>query len=194
MTEIVYGSKFAATKGLSRVEIAKLVRADIKSSLKSGELPAGKYSVKTESYSGGGSINVTFTVADPNFPAWNPARLVHEATSPNAWMSANSLTFRSAELTAVEATLQAMLDAYNFDGSDIQTDYFHVRFYSHVDTAGSWASDKRDAETEKALEAAAVAAAAKNGIVRMTVDLPEVASNDVEHEDPQIDYLRSMGV
>ena len=43
----------------SAAEIAKAIRADIKAAVKAGELPKARYSVKSDSYTGGSSVDVT---------------------------------------------------------------------------------------------------------------------------------------
>jgi hypothetical protein len=41
------------------------------------------------------------------------------------------------EATALLKKVEALVAAYNFDGSDSMTDYFHVNFYAHVDFGSS---------------------------------------------------------
>jgi len=48
----------------------------------------------------------------------------------------------SDEGRALDTQLEAMISAYNFDGSDSMTDYFHVNFYGHVNIAGAMTRDE----------------------------------------------------
>ncbi len=150
MYEIVYGNKYAATKGLSRVEVAKLVRADIKAAIKSGELPTAKYSVTCESYSGGGSLNVCVSdVVKPGFVLMNAGRIQWDHENPNGGhynCPSEHLSLHSEEASKLLKCIESIVGAYNYDGSDIQTDYFNVRFYSSVKFAWKWEATVRDAE------------------------------------------------
>ncbi len=93
------GSKYEQTKDLDIVAIAKLLRQDIKASVKEGRLPAVKYGVRIERYSMGQSIHISV----------------------------------GQELTdEVKAAVRDLADAYNYDRSDPQSDYFCVRFYVHI--------------------------------------------------------------
>lgn len=68
--------------------------------------PTFKTSVRIERYSMGQSLNVTIQNTD---------------------------TIRRSEAAnAIEKAIKNIVDAYNFDDSDSASDYFHVRFYSHI--------------------------------------------------------------
>lgn len=129
MSEIVYGPKY--NEELSRTEIAERFRQDVKAAISSGVLPKGlKLSVRTKGYSGGGSIDVTVKAVPAGFRILSLARLQEDATNrrgtaPEPWAT--------PEARALLDRLTKMLDAYNFDGSDIQSDYFNVRFYGGVE-------------------------------------------------------------
>lgn len=112
------GSKYEATKGMSRAEIAKLIRADLKA-----KFPEVKFSVRTENYSGGGSIDVAVKVMPEGMRLRNPNDR-NPKTGLHQWMTDEAIEFEKA--------ISAITDAYNFDHSDLQSDYFHVRFYSTV--------------------------------------------------------------
>lgn len=161
-TTIQYGAKFEA--GLDTAQIAARVRVDIAAAVKAGELPKAKYSVRISRFSGGSSIDITvralpFQVL--NRASYKLASYGLEQVGP--WMS--------DEARAVDAKLEAMLAAYNFDGSDLSTDYFHVRFYGHVtiDTTGAY----------EALRAELEAAAAPATLDLVALSLFEAAANDV---------------
>lgn len=112
-----YGSKYEETKDLDIKDIAKLVRGDIKAAVKTGALSdLLRYGVRIERFSGGQSIDVRIAWKQPPEDA---ERRLHEHARANCWLE----------------TLKGIVDAYNFDGSDMQSDYFRVRFYSHIGLA-----------------------------------------------------------
>ena len=134
----VYGAKYQQVSGMRLVDIAKLMRADIKLARKIGlkaaepgalatvdpiaNAPAGiKYSVTTQLYSGGGSIDITLK----NIPAdWG---YTHEDRGHGELRKV-----ATPALTALAAELAAIHRAYNYNGSDITTDYFDVNYYGGV--------------------------------------------------------------
>jgi hypothetical protein len=124
-TDIRYGTKYAATKDLRITEIAKLIRADIKAGVTAGTLPKAKYSVVSDSYSGGYSIRIRISGAE-GIPTYNADRLVFEHLSPHVYCGLNVY---SEEMRDVLKELNRIHGSYNFDGSDLMTDYHHVRFY-----------------------------------------------------------------
>lgn len=125
MYEITEGTKYQATKNLGAVEIAKLIRADIKAATKAGELPAGlKLSIRSD-YN---SINVRI-VALPFNPISASWAALTPAEQQEYWNAQRKLT---DEAKRIQAVLTAIHGAYNYDGSDIQSDYFNVRYYGSV--------------------------------------------------------------
>ena len=148
MYETTYGTKYEATKGLSRVEIAKLIRADIKAAVKAGTLPAAKYSVTCQSYAGGGSINIKVAdVTKEGFVLHNEARLRWDLENPHAGLyncPANVRDLYSPEAVELKKTLEGIMAAYNYDGSDIQSDYFNVRFYGGAEFDWRWADAQKE--------------------------------------------------
>jgi hypothetical protein len=135
MGSIVYGAKYESGRDVKVV--ASLVRDEIKAAVKSGELPGAlKASVRISRYSGGRSIRVDLKV--PGLKVYSVARLLADRDEGG---NSYGLPWRSEEASAVVKKVEAILDAYNFDGSDPMTDYFHVNFYGSVDLDGD-----RDAE------------------------------------------------
>jgi hypothetical protein len=124
---ISYGSRYE--RGLDVAEIAKRVRADIKAAVKSGELPAAKYSVRIARFSGGRSLDVT--IDQVPFPIVNEERIKQDVLEPHAYHD-RTLGLFSDDAQKLLKRVEAIVAAYNFDGSDIQSDYFHVNFYGHV--------------------------------------------------------------
>lgn len=164
MTEIAYGAKYE--RGRDITEIAKLVRADIKAAIKAGDLPKGtKCSVRVSRFSGGRSLTVTVK-ALPGINGLNWYRLDAEKAEPHQYpgnFPQHARAIYSPEGTRVVKLLEAMVEAYNFDGSDTQTDYFHVNFYKTIDF---------DYDLEKAWRAEW-----------------QAADRDPEPYDPQTDYV-----
>lgn len=134
-----YGAKYE--RGLSTTEIARRFRADVKAAVAAGTLPRGlKLSVRTDYFSGGSSIDVTIVQA-PGLRILNPERLELDATNQPCY----GTPWATAEARALDEALTAMLNAYNFDGSDIQSDYFHVNFYGHVNFSSALTDAERSA-------------------------------------------------
>ncbi len=125
-----FGAKYNAK--LTLTEIAKAYRADLKAAQKRGELPKGlKVSVRTEYGSTSGSINATVTALPEGMRAHNPAWLVQQQQGKYVPYGQEKPRF-TPEFGAFLRTLEAMLQAYNHDGSQIEYDHFDVRFYGHV--------------------------------------------------------------
>lgn len=137
-----YGERYAETKSLRLTEIAKLIRAEVKLARKLAKLPTApgalkladaigdapaeiKISVRTEYYSGGGAINVSLS-GIPQEWGWEMREdrygYVCEMPTP--------------ALKALAEAIKAIMNSYNYDGSDTMTDYFDVRFYGHVSANG----------------------------------------------------------
>jgi hypothetical protein len=128
MYERTYGSKY--DKNLSTTEIAARIRADIKAAQKAGALPSLlKVSVRKRHHNA-----IDLVVTECPFMVLN--------TAPRGDRRADIYTPRAVELINA---LDAMADAYNHDGSDIQTDYFDVKFYCSVTFANSVTASEREA-------------------------------------------------
>ena len=110
--ERCYGAKYDATKDLCLKEIAKLVRKDLKDKFGSG----WKFSVRTRHYAGGRSLDVDVKTSP------TPLRGAH--TEEHGWFTPEGAEAHKA--------IEAILAAYNYDGSNCLIDYYDVRFYSHV--------------------------------------------------------------
>jgi hypothetical protein len=119
------GSKF--DKNLTTTDIAKRIRTDIKAAIQSGELPKAKYSVRTNYFSGGSSIDVR--IKKVPFKILNSEYVVQSNS-----VGVSQYSDKAQELLK---KLETIVSAYNRDKSDTMTDYFDVKFYSHVnfDTA-----------------------------------------------------------
>lgn len=155
MYEISYGSRYDSK--LTVKEIAARVRSEIKALVKSGALPADwKYSVRMATFAGGQSIDIRATspvsiyLCQPNYYRAGAVDREIELPIKGAWRSciirAHDQWFVSrddAEVPGVgyvRLLLDHLLRSYNYDGSEVQVDYFNVNFYGHVtiETAGGW--------------------------------------------------------
>lgn len=121
-----YGNKY--NPELTIAQIAKRVKADIVAAIKKGELPALKASVTTRSFTGGRSLRVCITRFDG--AVLNPNRVYEEMEAPFRSTPTPRLT---PEASAALRFIRDICDAYNFNGSDIVSDYFHVNFYETVE-------------------------------------------------------------
>lgn len=106
-----YGAKYEAD--LTLAEIAKRMREDIKAAKKSGRLPAD---VKAAVRCGKGTGIGIFWEAEG-------VLTIGHTSKHNAFLVP---TERYDEIQQVLVEIHA---AYNHDGSDVQTDYFDVRYY-----------------------------------------------------------------
>lgn len=144
----IYGEKFDSLDSNSKYNltaIAKLVREDIKAAIANGSLPKGiKVSVRKDT----NSIYLTVTKVPDGFQVLNPKYAAHLATV-NGWAPPpDGIDRYSHEASALLATLKNYLNAYNFDKSDIQSDYFHTNYYSRE----QFDSELEDADIKSARE------------------------------------------
>lgn len=151
------GKKY--TPGMSTKDIAATLRAEVKAAIAKGDLPKGlKVSVRYRSFSGGSSIDLRVTAVPAGFVIKNPERVKHDLRTHYAYTPDFHCPIFTPEATALKDKLQGMMNAWNYDRSDIQTDYFDVKFYGHAE----FSYDLTNAEEEaiKAQFAAEKAAAA----------------------------------
>jgi hypothetical protein len=155
MYERTYGAKYAETGGQTTAQIAAMIRADIKAAVNVGTLPGKpvKYSVRTDNFSGGSSIDVRVK----DWPeAWQECTGIIPGSEDgytardcrNMWcaghyeMRDNPNVEHHKVLTVegqrVQKVLEVIHRAYNHDGSEILTDYFDVRFYGQVNIDREW--------------------------------------------------------
>lgn len=183
MTTIAYGTKYEATKNLNRAEIAKLIRADIKAAAVDGTLPKAKYSVRVRSFAGGGSIDIRYSHVDEvGFSLFNAERLEFDIVHGSREFT--RLPLYSDRAKHITTTLDGIMAAYNFDGSDSMTDYFHVRFYGHAVVCWEWERDMLVIENERIKDMMATKAAerlaAKESALGATTPAPALIANDVD--------------
>lgn len=107
--------------------IAKAIREDIKEAIKSGALPKGlKVGINK---SGHNSISLTVKGLPDDFPVLNPEFVAYRAREDFSFADHNVPQKYTHEATALSVTLNRYLNAYNFDNSDRNSDYFHVNYY-----------------------------------------------------------------
>jgi len=128
MYERSYG--YLYDKGRRVQDDAANIRRHIKTMTKAGALPADwKYSVRYQSFAGGCAIEVrgesprSIYAADPR--AFRE-HVRHAETGEWVFGWQDRLTL---EAQTVLKALHELHDAHNHDGSDVQSDYFDVKFY-----------------------------------------------------------------
>lgn len=129
------GSRYEATKALDAVALAKEIRAAVKQLVKSGELPRGKYSVRTRWSTHSRAIDISAVLESPvrvrsSLPCGEWPR-----TDANGQpISAPWLT---REAYRVQQELEALHQAYNkVSTTGEPDDYSSVRFYGSVSVDG----------------------------------------------------------
>jgi hypothetical protein len=131
MTDRTYGEKY--DNSLDVKDIAKLMRAEVKKSIKAGIIPKGtKVSVRIERYSMGQSIDIN--VKEFPMQAMNMWRVKFMEDYPHRCLSdipsehpAYEMWTPIAKRTLNE--LKRIQGLWNHDGSDTMTDYFDVNYY-----------------------------------------------------------------
>ena len=150
MYERSYGSKVKPSDPYrTAADIAKDMRADIKAKIASGDLPGTmrNYTVWVLNYSGGRSIDVS-AVDLPGM--WT------KEVALWGYREGQEVDVLTEEGQKVEAILKAIHNAYNYDGSESQVDYFDVNYYGQAGVLDPWRQEYRD--KEKARKAAKAAA------------------------------------
>lgn len=153
MYDRTYGAKhhLLGDRYVGAADIAKLIRADIKAGVKSGDLPTTfnghevTYAVTVNNFSGGRSINVAIRGV--------PEDARRRNLEPGDWGYHDHLseTKRDTEAAVeLKAKVNSYLNAYNHDGSDTMTDHFDVNYYGNADFESMWTAEDRKRKAEKA--------------------------------------------
>ena len=137
MSDTFYSDKYE--QGLDITEIAKRLRKEIREAVKAGELPKCKYSVRIARYSMGQSLHVSIT--NTPFPIHNRRylELDHEilhcddGRSHAMYVERDETQRWTPEAEALIPKVEALANQWNYDGSDSQTDYYHVNYSMSVD-------------------------------------------------------------
>ena len=144
MYERDYGYKYDEAKNLSVVDIAKLMRADVKQAKAHGLLGKDvKVSIRTERFAGGAAINIVITMPDAWIAQDDSKCAVGSMCEGMGWHHnrCDAAAHLSDEAEAAKMTVQRIHDAYNHDGSDAQIDYFDVNYYGSVTVDGLYGND-----------------------------------------------------
>lgn len=144
------GNRYAETRDLDIVELAKLVRKQLKKRFPKGY----KFSVRTER---GITSSLDIEIKEVPFKIVNPEWAVHLIDDPycNKWEYPRDGSRYTPEANKLRDSIEEWLETYNFDNSDSMTDYFHSRFYSDVTF---------NYDLEK-FEIALIQGMAKNGVI-----------------------------
>lgn len=126
MYGVHYGESYK--RGMSTKEAAAEIRKTLRSLSKSkhSALSGAKVSVRYESFSGGSAVRVKLGLAYQTHENDEEAqRLAAQEGRRYRWLTEKA--------SAAQEAAEEVHNAYNFDGSDIMTDYFHVNYYGQVD-------------------------------------------------------------
>lgn len=134
---IAYGSNYEDTKDLDITEVAKRVKKQLRS-----EYPGYKWSVRTNRYSGGQSLNVEIREVPDDLQLYNPEWLSEFIETGRYPHRVEKYTEEARELLKA---VERLVESYNYDGSDLQTDYFNVRFYKSVEFSRKVEEGRREA-------------------------------------------------
>ncbi len=135
MTTHFTGSKYNSKTDIA--DVAKAFKQDVKTGIAKKTIPAGlKLSVRISRYSMGQSIEVRIVELPEGV-------CVPYTTEFLTWWRAEEANYFNGkgfgggarltpEMTALVEKLEAMLNEYNFDKSDSQSDYYHQKFFLNV--------------------------------------------------------------
>lgn len=132
------GKKYQAVKNLSLKDIAKLIRQEIRETY-----PEWKISVRVDHHS-----SIDLRVKDSPIKLYNKEWAIlyieaketkdwskfSEATRPyiNRQYNHEKLERFTDEAKKIFDNFKLIVEQYNFDDSDSQTDYFHVNYYTSI--------------------------------------------------------------
>jgi hypothetical protein len=139
------GAKYRAN--MTGPEIAKAIRADIKAAQKAGDLPAMTVSVRSRLSTHAMAIDVEIKAWSGQ--VWSTARARYDVMRTGGPIPSRLSHSASLLLDAVKS----YADAYNYDRSDLATDYHNVNFFGSVDFAPELTDASREA-TEAAVRGA----------------------------------------
>lgn len=117
----IYPNVYDKLSGEERriVNITKAMRKDIKDAIKRGLIPEGKYAVRKR-HTNAIDIEVTaisILVFNPEWLGERDSR-IHDRYNEEA--------------SSTLAVLRVIIERYNYDRSDVMTDYFDVHYYANV--------------------------------------------------------------
>ena len=124
----VKGSKYERTRHMPIKDIAKMIKGEIQD-----KYPYIKVGVGTKSFTGGREVNVTIK-SYPN--AFMIRRVIYPEMEhlPEDKIPSYAWGWQyTPDAKKVVDGIKAIMDSYNYNDSDIQTDYFDVSFYGDVE-------------------------------------------------------------
>lgn len=118
----------------------KEIAAEVRETLKK-ELPEWKFSVRKESYSGGGSVTVSLMagpeeVSNKNYAQLNPYTFLSCSGYGREKLESNGTQLTPKGFEVLELAAKVLAKEH-WDDSDIQTDYFSCAYYMHIEI-GQW--------------------------------------------------------
>lgn len=117
-----YGGRYDSA--LSTTDITKKIRQHLKEEAKKNPLfVSSRFSVRKDHHK-----SITVSVLEMQFNPLNPERIKHEMEGERNYGE----KIYTPDGQAFFDRIKAIVDSYNFDGSDLMTDYFYVNFYCHV--------------------------------------------------------------
>ena len=137
---------------------------------------------------------------EPEFVLYNAARLEWDIENPYAShcdCPDEVLALWSKRATQIVETLTDIMQAYNLDRSDMQSDYFNVRFYGDARPSSDYQTACRVNEhvaAKRRVEAKQNAATlARDVDTIIAVALAEDIANDIATTSAQEDFLAYLG-
>lgn len=156
MYERSYGYRYADLgEHPSVTEIGKAIRRDIRQARNEGLLPSRwTYSVRTRRFAGGCSVDVEVQDCDDAWTQEDLSRCPIDALSRRPMCKpgrhyrpgCDGAVRLTDEAEAARMTLERIHGAYNHDGSEVQFDYFDVRYYGTVCFETAWHREIREAD------------------------------------------------
>ena len=132
------------TSKSSKTEIAKFIRKQLKK-----EFPTCKFSVRTQYFAESSEISVYLMAADfdvfakplttNGYPVGGHAQL-NKYQLLDEWDNEEHVcngVYLTPEAWVVLKRAAQILEHFNWDNSDLMTDYFDVNYYSHI-SIGKW--------------------------------------------------------
>lgn len=115
-----YGSKYAETKSFSTKDVAKRIRQYVKVAF-----PGWKFSIRS-SYK---NISVRITHIPDGIALFNPEWVAFTRANPHTHCTFHRY---SDQVRSVIDRINDELNSYNYDKSDLQSDYFDTKFYTSI--------------------------------------------------------------
>lgn len=133
-----YGEKYTDTRSLPLTDVAKMIRAEVKLSRKIAKMTAAPGAVKVADPIGDAPAAIKVSVRTRHGHAIDvrlsdiPAEWGWTEEPNESYVDRRPRKIATPALKAFARAIKDVMDAYNYNGSDITTDYFDVRFYGHV--------------------------------------------------------------